>query len=111
MKKIATPLHRLPDSYTKCSPALRMFSDPDLDSRPMARMWFPDAGAGAIPNDCIETQLRSMAEGGIGGVEVALLGDDTGNTNAKEYGRRTPNWVMTMKKVLGKCLMLSSNNK
>ncbi len=66
----------------------------------MARMWFPDAGAGSIDNDCIETQLRSMAEGGIGGVEVALLGDDTGNLNAEEYGWGTPNWVKTMKKVL-----------
>ena len=82
------------------STALRVFQSPDLDSRPMARMWFPDAGAGATDNDCIEKQLRSMAEGGIGGVEVALLGDDTGNLNAKDYGWGTPNWVKTMKKVL-----------
>lgn len=98
MKYIAKSRKNL--SQSTSSPALSVFESPDLDSRPMARMWFPDAGAGAIENDCIETQLRSMAEGGIGGVEVTLLGDDSGNLNAKDYGWGTPNWVKTMKKVL-----------
>lgn len=98
--KIAKQIKALPETLVNRSPMLQVFQSPDLDSRPMARMWFPDAGAGAVEDDCIETQLRSMAEGGIGGVEVALLGDDTGNLNAADYGWGTPNWVKTMKKVL-----------
>lgn len=100
MKKIAKNIKKLPESIVNASPMLKVYENVDLDSRPMARMWFPDAGAGAIDKDCIETQLRSMAEGGIGGVEVALLGDDTGNLDADNYGWGTPNWVKTMKKVL-----------
>ena len=40
----------------------RTFADPDLDARPMARMWFPDAAAGGDPNDLIARQINSMAE-------------------------------------------------
>jgi len=99
MKKLANPIHLSAETVAK-SKALQVFLKPDLDSRPMARMWFPDAKAGEVENDCILEQFRSMAEGGIGGVEVALLGDDTGNLNAKDYGWGTPNWIKTMKKVL-----------
>jgi len=94
--KLYRPVSNIPGS----TPALRVFRQPDLDSRPMARMWFPDAGAGAVEDDCVEKQLCSMAQGGIGGVEVALLGDDTGNLDAEHYGWGTPNWVKTMRKVL-----------
>lgn len=97
--KLAKPVKLSEETISK-SKTLQVFEAPDLDSRPMARMWFPDAGAGEVENDCILEQFQSMAAGGIGGVEVALLGDDTGNLDAERYGWGTPNWVRTMKKVL-----------
>lgn len=81
-------------------PLVKAFSAPGLDAKPMARMWFPDAGAGENPNDCIETQLRTMAEGGMGGVEIALLADGTGISSGEKYGWGTPNWTKTLKKVM-----------
>lgn len=100
MKKIITNPISVPEETVADSKALQVFLRPELDSRPMARMWFPDAKAGELEADCILEQFLSMAEGGIGGVEVTLLGDDTGNLNARDYGWGTPNWVKTMKKVL-----------
>lgn len=100
MKKAVQQTYPLPEESLAASAALRNFRQPDRDARPMARMWFPDAGAGEREDDCILEQFQSMAAGGISGVEVALLGDDTGNLDAENYGWGTPNWVKTMKKVL-----------
>ena len=82
------------------APLIQAFRNPQLDSRPMARMWFCDAYAGAAEDDCIEKQLRTMAQGGMGGVEIALLADGCGIENAKEFGWGTPNWTKTLKKIM-----------
>lgn len=82
------------------APLIHAFRNPQLDSRPMARMWFCDAYAGAAGDDCIEKQFRTMAEGGMGGVEIALLADGCGIENAKEFGWGTPNWTKTLKKIM-----------
>ena len=100
MKYIPKADVSLTPEQLNASAGLRCFRNPDLDSRPMTRTWFPDAGAGTDDADAILTQFRSMAEGGIAGVEVTLLGDDSGNLDAENYGWGTPNWVKTMKKVL-----------
>ncbi len=81
-------------------PLVRAFENPGLDSKPMARMWFPDASPGAIPDDCIEKQLTTMARGGMGGVEIAFLADGSGIEDAETYGWGTLNWVNTLKKVM-----------
>lgn len=80
------------------APLIRAFQNPGLDSRPMARMWFSDAYAGAAEDDCIQRQFQTMADGGMGGVEIALLADGCGIENASEYGWGTPNWTKTLKK-------------
>ena len=82
------------------APLIQAFRNPQLDSRPMARMWFCDAYAGAAEDDCIEKQFRTMAEGGMGGVEIALLADGCGIENAKEFGWGTPKWTKTLKKIM-----------
>lgn len=81
-------------------PLIKAFESPGLDSKPMARMWFPDASPGAIDNDCIEKQLTTMARGGMGGVEIAFLADGSGIEDAEHYGWGTPNWVKTLKKIM-----------
>ena len=48
------------------SSIIDVFNNIDLDAKPMARMWFPDAGAGADENDLIAepvsyTHLSSSA--------------------------------------------------
>lgn len=87
-------------STTSRMPLIQAFQKPSLDSKPMARMWFPDASPGAIPNDCIEKQLSTMAQGGMGGVEIAFLSDGSGIEDAEKYGWGTPNWVKTLKKIM-----------
>ena len=82
------------------TPLIRAFRNPQLDSRPMARMWFCDAYAGAAEDDCIEKQFRAMAAGGMGGVEIAMLADGCGIENGKEFGWGTPNWTRTLKKIM-----------
>ena len=84
------------------SSIIDVFNNIDLDAKPMARMWFPDAGAGADENDLIAEQINAMAEGGFGGMEIAFLADETTFTNeqAKELGWGTPNWVNVLKKML-----------
>ena len=82
------------------TPLIRAFKTPGLDSRPMARMWFCDAYAGAADDDCIEKQFKTMAEGGMGGVEIAMLADGCGIENAKEFGWGTPNWTRQLKKIM-----------
>ena len=82
------------------APLVQQFVSPGLDSRPMARMWFPDAAAGVDENDCVDRELRSLAEGGMGGVEIAFLADGCGIEDAEQSGWGTPAWVSTLKKVM-----------
>ena len=79
------------------------FLEPDSRSKPMARMWFPDAGAGEDDNDCIEKQILELADRGFGGVEVAMLmsyGVRYTNEESRSYGWGTENWIRLLKKVL-----------
>lgn len=81
---------------------MEYFQNPDSDAKPMARMWFPDAGAGADDNDTIEKQIQELADKGFGGVEVAMLADgvDYTNEDSVTYGWGTQNWCNLLKKVL-----------
>lgn len=80
------------------------FKNPDVDAKPMARMWFPDAGAGASPEGLamVAKQIKEMADGGMGGVEIAFLADDSdyGNTDAETIGWGSENWRKVLKQVL-----------
>lgn len=78
------------------------FRDPDMNARPMARMWFPDAAAGEDDNDYIEKQILELADKGFGGVEVAMLADGVsyGNEDGRTYGWGTEAWSKLLKKVL-----------
>ena len=68
----------------------------DTDSKPMARFWFPDAGAGLTSSDLetlqaqgedivqddeylqkVADQIESLYEAGFGGVEMTMLSDGT----------------------------------
>jgi len=81
---------------------IQYFKNPDADAKPMARMWFPDAGAGEDEDDLIEKQILELAEKGFGGVEVAMLADGVSYSNeeGREYGWGTENWSKLLKKVL-----------
>ena len=43
---------------------LTRFLAPDVQAKPMARMWFPDASAGEDDNDYIEKQISELAAKG-----------------------------------------------
>jgi len=77
------------------------FNEPDAIAKPMARMWFGEASAGVDDSDTIAKQINALAEAGYGGVEVAMLADDSDYTNAQsEYaGWGTPSWVSLLKKI------------
>ena len=83
---------------------IEKFRNPDLDARPMARMWFTDAGAGASEEGLalIEKHIKSMAAGGFGGVEIAYLSDGSAYTNqeARAIGWGTENWRKILKQAL-----------
>lgn len=81
---------------------LGAFLDPEYRDRPMARMWFPDAGAGLDEFDTIGKQISALAEGGFGGVEVTMLADgaDFTNEQARIVGWGTEAWRSLLKKVL-----------
>ena len=51
---------------------LGSFLEPDYHVKPMTRLWFPDAGAGAEDDDKIEKTILELADKGFGGVEVAM---------------------------------------
>ena len=79
------------------------FLDPDARAKPMARMWFPDAGAGEDDGDRIGAQVSELADKGFGGVEIAMLmsfGVRYTNEEARTYGWGTDNWIRLLKKVL-----------
>lgn len=61
---------------------LTRFLDPDVHAKPMARMWFPDAGAGEDNDDYIDKQISELAKMGFGGVEVAMLNTFDPNDDA-----------------------------
>lgn len=82
---------------------IESFLAPDSHSKPMARMWFPDASAGEDDNDFIEKQISELAAKGFGGVEVAMImtnGVRYENEDTRSYGWGTDNWIKLMKKVL-----------
>jgi hypothetical protein len=80
------------------------FKKPDVDARPMARMWLPDAGAGADQEGLalVAKQINDMAKGGFGGAEIAYLSDSTSYTNAeaKTIGWGSENWRRILKQAL-----------
>jgi len=77
------------------------FNAPDAIAKPMARMWFGEASAGVDDNDTIAKQINALADAGYGGVEVAMLADDSNYTNAQSAyaGWGTPSWVSLLKKI------------
>ena len=82
---------------------LGLFLEPDVHAKPMARMWFPDAGSGEDENDLIDKQISELAARGFGGVEIAMLmsnGVRYSNDDARIYGWGTDNWIRLLKKVL-----------
>ncbi|RMB84878.1 glycosyl hydrolase [Streptomyces shenzhenensis] len=82
----------------------KVFGGNPLAARPMARMWFPDAGAGKDSEGLalVAKQLTDMANGGFGGVEIAFLSDNTSydNDDAKEFGWGSENWRRILKQAL-----------
>lgn len=80
------------------------FQSPDLDAKPMARMWFPDAGAGADAEGLalVAKQINDLAAGGFGGVEVSFLSDTTNYTNeqAATVGFGSPDWKNIVRQLL-----------
>ena len=89
------------------SKVLSAFQNPNAAEKPMARMWFPDAGAGLDDYDTIETQVNALAEAGFGGVEVSLLADGIALTNDEcaDFGWGTEAWRNLLKK-----LLIAANN-
>ena len=82
---------------------LDLFLEPDARAKPMARMWFPDAGAGEDDGDSIEKQIFELADKGFGGVEAAMLmsfGVYYTNEESRIYGWGTENWTRLLKKIL-----------
>lgn len=93
---------------------LSTFKNYDLDSKPMARMWFVDAMAGEVEDDVIEEMILKMAEGGMGGVELAFLSDTPSIKDtafAEEYGWGSENWLKTLKKVFQAALKIEDGFK
>ena len=87
----------------KTGPVLDLFLEPDASAKPMARMWFPDAGAGGDDGGRIEKQISELAGKGFGGVEIAMLmsnGVRYTNEEARDYGWGTDNWIRLLKRVL-----------
>ena len=82
---------------------LDSFLEPESQVKPMARMWFPDAGAGEDDDDSIERQILELADKGFGGAEVGMLmsfGVHYTNEESRFYGWGTENWTRVLKKVL-----------
>lgn len=90
------------EKKTERETVIEYFQHPDCSAKPMVRMWFPDAGAGADPHDDIEKQILELASKGFGGVEVAMIGDGVqyANEECQTIGWATENWRKLLKKVL-----------
>ncbi|GAA1466508.1 glycosyl hydrolase [Microbacterium thalassium] len=84
--------------------ALSAFLSPSLDAKPMARMWFPDAGAGADDEGLalVAKHIEDMAAAGFGGVEIAYLADDSDVSNEElaTVGWGSENWKRILKTML-----------
>jgi hypothetical protein len=80
------------------------FKAQDVRARLMARVWFPDAGAGETEQGLalVAKQVKDMARGGFGGLEVAFLSDSTSYTNAdaKAVGFGSKNWQKIIRQLL-----------
>lgn len=86
------------------SSAVKAFTKPTLDAKPMARMWFPDAGAGATKQGLalVAKQIKDLVAEGFGGVEISYLADTSsyGNTDAATIGFGSENWRKVVKQLL-----------
>lgn len=53
------------------------WSNPTADNKPMARSWWPDASSGETQAglNLISSHINSLAQGGLGGMEIAFLAD------------------------------------
>ncbi len=82
--------------------------DPKVKAKPMARMWFPDAGAGWEDEDgqnylwMVEKQIKDMYDAGFGGVEITMLADENSMTtaNSKKFGWGSAAYVNIIKTAL-----------
>lgn len=75
---------------------LEKFKDTHIDSRPLVRYWFPDAGADPA---VLRQELTDLYNAGFGGVEIALV-PRYAEFDAYEYGFGTRRWVALMKETL-----------
>ncbi|MFT4082219.1 MAG: glycosyl hydrolase [Nocardioides sp.] len=100
----ATPVATATSTSSSDDSIVLAFQNPGLDAKPMARMWFPDAGAGADAEGLamVAKQIKEMAAGGFGGVEVAFIADTTSYTNddAATIGFGSPNWKNIVRQLL-----------
>lgn len=108
---------------TPCSEVLEAFLDPasNTDAKPMARYWFPDAGAGLTSEQLAELSekgysvvqseeylnlvsqsIEELYEAGFGGVELTMLADGNNydNTIASYAGWGTEAWVRVLSQAL-----------
>lgn len=74
------------------------FQNPGAESKPMARFWFPDAGAGLPDSDykyMVTDLINELAEGGFGGVEITMLADSNSydNDTAAQIGWGSDAWA------------------
>ncbi|WP_270739666.1 glycosyl hydrolase [Massilioclostridium coli] len=65
------------------------FANPDFSYKPMTRMWWPNA-----PQDLdeLESEIRTIAEAGYGGIEIACVADSSGYVDPVQYGWGSDAW-------------------
>lgn len=65
------------------------FANPDSSYKPMTRMWWPNA-----PQDLdeLESEIRTIAEAGYGGIEIACVADSSGYVDPVQYGWGSNAW-------------------
>lgn len=65
------------------------FANPDSSYKPMTRMWWPNA-----PQDLdeLESEIRTIAEAGYGGIEIACVADSSGYVDPVQYGWGSDAW-------------------
>ncbi|MBC5788140.1 FIVAR domain-containing protein [Clostridium facile] len=99
---VATALPAGATDQTASGSVISAFQNPSYTQKPMARMWFPDGGAGIDEYDTVEKQIMELAEAGFGGVEVTMLSSSSNiaSEDAKVVGWGTEAWNNTLKKVL-----------
>ena len=99
---VATALPAGATDQTASGSVISAFQNPSYTQKPMARMWFPDGGAGIDEYDTVEKQIMELAEAGFGGVEVTMLANSSkiSSTDSNTVGWGTEAWKNTLKKVL-----------